>query len=142
MSEQHQDSFGSGASEAPAARSAESRSLFTPGPWSYEMPDEVVVRAPDGGRLAQLSFLRGRHGTLGRRDTDEVIANARLIAAATDLLEAAEAALAYDAEIQGCANDPDRMASHCTAQGQTLDDLYERWIALSRAALAKAGVKP
>jgi hypothetical protein len=117
--------------EAPAARSAELRSLHTQGPW------HCLYTRVDDARGYQVC-----HGDLHGKGERENLANLRLIAAAPELLAAAEAALAYDAEIQGCANNPDRMASHCTAQGQTLDDLYERWIALSSAALAKAGVKP
>ena len=57
---------------------------------------------------------------------------------AKDLLEACEAGQAYDEEIQKCGNDPDRMASHCTAQGDTLDALYLKWITLTRTAVARA----
>jgi hypothetical protein len=131
--EQPQESFGSGASEAPAARSAELRSLYTPGPWSYEMPDEVVVRAPDGGRLAQLLFLRGRHGTLGRRNTDEVIANARLIASAPDLLDALRDALEFIEDHADVSDGPD---------GSPRPNRAMQLCEPIRAALAKAGVKP
>lgn len=55
-----------------------------------------------------------------------------------DLLAACKAAIEYDALIQTCANDPARMASACSATGDDLDTLYERWIDLARAALAKA----
>ena len=61
---------------------------FTPGPWRAEFPDEISVRDADGGRIAILANLKGRLGMKGRRDTSEVEANARLIAAAPDLLEA------------------------------------------------------
>jgi hypothetical protein len=63
---------------------------------------------------------------------------ARLIAAALELLTAAEAAIAYDEAIQSCDNSPEKMATFCTAQGDSLDRLYDRWICLSRAAIAKA----
>ena len=53
-----------------------------------DMPDEISVRDDDGGRIAILANLKGRLGMQGRRDTSEVEANARLIAAAPDLLEA------------------------------------------------------
>jgi hypothetical protein len=59
--------------------------------------------------------------------------------AAPDLLLAARAAVAYDAAIQSAANDPNKMSSLCTAEGEDLDALYARWISLSRAAIAKAG---
>lgn len=39
-------------------------------------------------------------------------------------LDLADAVLAYDAAIYSCANDPDKMASFCTAQGDDLDALY------------------
>lgn len=54
------------------------------------------------------------------------------------LLAAARAALAYDAAIQSCCNDPSRMASFCTAEGDDIDALYAAWIDASRAAIAKA----
>lgn len=54
-----------------------------------------------------------------------------------DLVAAAQAAIEYDAAIAASANDPEKMASFCSAQGDDLDTLYDRWINLSRAALAK-----
>ena len=66
---------------------------FTPGPWRAEFPDEISVRDDDGGRIAILANLKGRLGMKGRRDTSEVEANARLIAAAPDLLESLKALL-------------------------------------------------
>lgn len=53
-----------------------------------------------------------------------------------DLIRLATAALKYDAAIQACANDPDKMASHCTAEGDDLDTLYADWVSLARAAMA------
>jgi len=64
--------------------------------------------------------------------------DARLIAAAPDLLKAAEAAVAYDEAIRQCGNDPDKMASHCTAEGDTLDSLYSEWMVAARVGIAKA----
>ena len=60
---------------------------FTPGPWRAEFPDEISVRDADGGRIAILANLKGRLGMKGRRDTSEVEANARLIAAAPTMYE-------------------------------------------------------
>lgn len=54
--------------------------------------------------------------------------------AASELIAAV---LAYDAELEACANDPEKMASHCTAQGQTLDDLYARMVGVARTMKAK-----
>lgn len=46
-------------------------------------------------------------------------------------------ALAYDAAIQECAGDPDRMSSYCTAQGENLDELYAAWITDTRTLKQK-----
>lgn len=54
------------------------------------------------------------------------------------LLDAAEKAVAYDDAIRGCANDPRKMASFCTAEGDTLDALYDAWISAARDAIKKA----
>lgn len=54
------------------------------------------------------------------------------------LLEACEAGVVYDEAIQECANDPKKMATSCTAQGDTLDSLYADWISKTRAAIAEA----
>jgi hypothetical protein len=62
----------------------------------------------------------------------------RLKAENQELRGACEAALAYDKAIKSCANDPDKMASYCTAEGETLDCLYANWISKSIAAIAKA----
>jgi hypothetical protein len=48
--------------------------------------------------------------------------------------ELAEAAIDYDLAIQACANDPAKMATYCTAQGDTLDSLYVRWLGLAMKA--------
>lgn len=66
------------------------------------------------------------------------VADAHILAAAQDMLSAARAAIAYDAAIQSCADDPERMSSFCTAQGENLDLLYSKWIDSARAAIAKA----
>jgi hypothetical protein len=53
----------------------------------------------------------------------------------TTLRELALAAVAYDDAIRACANDPDKMSSYCSAEGDDLDALYLRWMNLARAAL-------
>ena len=58
--------------------------------------------------------------------------------AVKDLVEATKAGIVYDKAINECANNPDKMATYCTVQGDRLDDLYDDWIAKTRAALAKA----
>ena len=40
----------------------------------------------------------------------------------------AVAVIAYDKAIQACANDPENMASFCTATGDNLDSLYHRML--------------
>jgi hypothetical protein len=63
----------------------------TPGPWTPEFGEAYRVRTQqDGGQVAILMNLKGRHGLAGRRNGDEVAANARLIAAAPELLEACQ----------------------------------------------------
>jgi len=54
------------------------------------------------------------------------------------LVAAAQAALAYDRAISSCANEPGKMASFCTAQGDDLDTLYFNWVNASKQALAQA----
>jgi hypothetical protein len=63
----------------------------TPSPWVYESGEGRNIRAPDGGRIAQICHLRGWYGLEGRRNDEEVRANAHLIAAAPELLEVLKA---------------------------------------------------
>lgn len=54
----------------------------TPGPWTVEAPDErPIILSGDGGMVADM---------IEREDSRETQANARLISAAPDLLEALE----------------------------------------------------
>lgn len=68
----------------------------TPGPWSPRFGETYSILDADGGQLAILTNLRGAHGLGGRRPGDEVAANARLIAASTELLKVAQAVAAID----------------------------------------------
>ena len=70
---------------------------FTPGPWASIIADGYTVRHPqvysDAGPVANATWL-------GDGRLDELNANARLIAAAPDLLAALEALLDYENGIQ------------------------------------------
>ena len=59
----------------------------TPGPWKAHFEEAYFVTGPDLGRVAMMMNLKGAHGMGGRRSGDESAANARLIAAAPDLLQ-------------------------------------------------------
>jgi hypothetical protein len=65
----------------------------------------------------------------------ERIYRAGLAAGIERTKDVARLAIAYDSAIQACANSPDAMSSHCTAEGDTLDDLYAAWISAARALL-------
>lgn len=80
-------------------------SAHTPGPWAYRLTETYAVLGPDGGRVAICTNLKGQHGLGGRRESNEVAANARLIAAAPELLEALQAMVecSHTNDIQTCA---------------------------------------
>jgi hypothetical protein len=59
----------------------------TPGIWTADSSEMYTVVDQDGGRLAIATNLKGRYGLAGRREPDEVAANARLMAASPELLE-------------------------------------------------------
>ena len=60
----------------------------TPGPWKAHFEEAYFVTGPDLGSVAMMMNLKGAYGLGGRRSGDESAANARLIAAAPELLEA------------------------------------------------------
>lgn len=62
--------------------------MHTPGPWKAHFEEAYYVTGPDLGRVAMMMNLKGAHGMGGRRSGDESAANASLIAAAPDLLQA------------------------------------------------------
>lgn len=62
-------------------------SKHTPGPWKAHFEEAYFVTGPDLGRVAMMMNLKGVHGLGGRRSGDESASNARLIAAAPDMLE-------------------------------------------------------
>lgn len=108
----------------------------TPGPWTPEFGEAYRVRAQqDGGQVAIMKNLKGRHGFAGRRNGDEVAANARLMAAAPELLEAlqeAKAALEWCVEQGGgpaCEHESGGVVCFCKENNA---------ISSARAAIAKA----
>lgn len=113
----------------------------TPGPWretvSLTYGGEVSGLSPKGKPIVVARV------PMPRRDPEERKANTRLIAAAPELLEAANAGRAYfQAMAQSTECDPGKIVEFSAAEGKTLDALFERWVELSTAAIAKAGGKP
>jgi hypothetical protein len=53
----------------------------------------------------------------------------------------AAAVEAYDRAVESCANDPERMASFCSAEGEDLDRLYLRMRDLAKAVLSKGEIE-
>lgn len=82
----------------------------TTGPWTADLGEAFHIRDTHGGILAQIKFLKGRGGLGGRRNGDEVAANARLIAAAPELLEVLEVFLAHEVDYmtRNCLGDPEK----------------------------------
>jgi hypothetical protein len=89
----------------------------TPGPWKAHFEEAYYVTGPDRGRVAMMLNLKGAHGLGGRRTGEESAANARLIAAAPELLGALQKAVAR----QGFSNDElrDARAAITKAKGVT-----------------------
>ena len=58
----------------------------TPGPWTEETEESSKVRAPHGGYVAIIGWLKGRHGEKGRIPADEGVNNAEFIAFAREAL--------------------------------------------------------
>ncbi len=119
----------------------------TPGTWEWSnATGEWMLVTPDRGRLVVLDFVRkGMQGAAPRvRDIDRCLMldfdpdhpDARLIAAAPDLLAACGAAKAYsDACERMKAKDFEDDASKAMVR---LDAMYEEWQAKLRAALSAA----
>jgi len=111
----------------------------TPGPWVANGTE--VHMLPEDGSLG---------GGFDIRHCPKPHHNARRIVdcinaceginpdAVPSLLEAAMAAVQYDKAIRLSANNPEKMSSFCTAEGDDLDSLYDNWMKKSRAAIAKS----
>ena len=94
-------------------------------------PSGAIARALCLQAAARITELRDAleqdHQTLNAlvsREIDLEAAEARATAAEAREAKLSAAVLAYDAAIRGCANEPERMASFCTAEGDDLDTLY------------------
>ena len=91
-------------------------SRHTPGPWDRIIADGYTVRHPqiysDTGPVANATFL-------GEGRVDELNANARLMAAAPDLLAALEALLDYENGIQKAIAEQMACAAIKKAMGQS-----------------------
>lgn len=93
-------------------------SKHTPGPWVAEFGDDIVIATPSC-EIAVVAY------TLAQRGAHT--ANARLIAAAPELLEAVKAMIEWD----------DREQDHFVDFNVRMD-LCKRAFDLARAAIAKA----
>lgn len=71
-------------------------------------------------------------------------ADARLIAAAPEMLEACKAAIKYDEAIRARTRNGqfERASNGAITTGADLDALYEDWMLKSRAVLKKVEVRP
>lgn len=58
------------------------------------------------------------------------------------LVEAAEAALAYDTVVRIVASNPEMITQYSTAEGKDLDDLYDEWMRKTRDALGVDFMEP
>jgi 2-oxo-4-hydroxy-4-carboxy--5-ureidoimidazoline (OHCU) decarboxylase len=92
----------------------------TPGPWAVERADDAYCIANVGNLVIMPCGGKVKH--------DNAEADARLIAAAPDLLKACEALVAYDDMIE---EDDGKLMMH-----------YADLVRLSRAAIAKARGTP
>jgi len=102
----------------------------TPGPW--EARTFLVM---GGENMRDRICHVGTSTSLGPQRSKETVANAQLIAAAPDLLEAAKLAVAYD----------DLLLKHqgpvttlLAGDVEEIDSAYDAWAAAMRSALSKA----
>ncbi len=92
----------------------EQKAAHTPAPWIADLGEAHRVRAQqDGGQVAIMMNLKGQHGLAGRMSGDEVAANAHLIAAAPQLLEALKAVTATEMFLP---DHPQRQAAYKAAR--------------------------
>jgi hypothetical protein len=99
----------------------------TPGPWYYR-PDGIVV---EGQNAQGYNYAIAKCGESYLMTDDEARANARLIAAAPDLLAA----------LTALENRLDTFAANADVKRLYTDEIYA-CAAIARAALTRAGVMP
>jgi hypothetical protein len=93
-------------------------SKHTPGPWEVESGEAVYVLDKEYGRVCTVNWLRGPFGSFGRRTDAEGHANARLIAAAPDLLAALRALVAKSTDLHGDWSEEWRKALEAIAKAE------------------------
>ena len=102
----------------------------------YFVLQDIEVEPIPGISTLKGQPIRSLPPGMGMNQTSK--ANAEFIVNAVnshdDLLEACGAALRYDAAIQECANDPQKMTVYLTVQDEDLDTLYDAWIKAAKAA--------
>ena len=104
---------------------------FLPGPWWIRDDDDVwqlFAPHPLNPRLHPMQVIKAPKKSIEYACYWPEGINEKIIAAAPLLYEAALAGQEYDRATRKCANDPEKMASFCPAQGDTLDDLYMDWM--------------
>lgn len=122
------------------ARTAQSSATHTPGPWIAESFDRYVREEATGGTIAQICKDDG-HVDAKTRQPMPFDANARLIAAAPDLLQALRNLVAcfdttspdHEAFWEGEAESAAYAERHITS-----DQVRERVLAEGQAAMTKA----
>lgn len=78
-------------------------------------------------------------GTTDRRHSINALIS-HIDALTEQIAAIARAAVAYDEAIMSCAEDPDKMSTYCTAEGEDLDALYFALMTKARSALGLPNV--
>jgi hypothetical protein len=105
---------------------------YTPGTWFAALGEVYEVRDSEGGRICILTHFRGPHGLGGRRADGESADNAKLIAAAPELLDALKLAMGHIRMLEDGIEELRQLGATAQFCGVAFD--HER----ARAAIAKA----
>jgi len=106
----------------------------TPGPWKVDSGEALKVRNNSGS----IATIMQTHLT-GRRSNDETMANARLIAAAPDMLEALSIARA---EIVALERDMETLLRGDFVKGRTHEETGDPLLVVEAAIARATGEKP